>query len=155
MDVKLYRYTGDFRKADKSSGLTLLINYTATYLKEPESVRSIQLRLQYSDQATKNEILKANMIYIPDLSRWYEVRPESVLDLGGIIKLTCEEDDIMSNLSDVLNLKAVIKRQENRFNTYLNDEKYKAYEYSRIQTLEFPQGFTEQAFVLAIAGGGD
>lgn len=155
MNVDLYRYTGDFRKADKSSGLTLLLNFTATYLKEPESVRSIQLRLQYPDQATKNEILKANMIYIPDLSRWYEVRPESVLDLGGIIKLSCEEDDIMSNLTDVLNLRAVIKRQANLFNTYLNDEKYKAYEYSRIQTLEFPNSFTQQAFILAISGGGD
>lgn len=155
MNVDLYRYTGDFRKADKSSGLTLLLNYTATYLKEPESVRSIQLRLQYSDQATKNEILKSNMLYIPELSRWYEVRPESVLDLGGIVKLTCEEDDIMSNLSDVLNLRAVIKRQANRYNTYLNDEKYKAYEYSRIQTKEFPSGFTRLAFILAIAGGGD
>ena len=155
MNVDLYRYTGDFRKADKTSGLSLLLNFTATYLKEPESVRSIQLRLQYPDQVTKNEILKANMIYIPDLARWYEVRPESVLDLGGIIKLSCEEDDIMSNLSDVLNLRAVIKRQANLYNTYLNDEKYKAYEYSRIQTLEFPNSFTQQAFILAICGGGD
>jgi len=155
MIVDLYRYTGDFRKANKKSGLTLLLNFTATYIKEPESVRSIQLRLQYPDQATKNEILKANMIYIPDLSRWYEVRPESVLDLGGIIKLTCEEDDIMSNLRDVLNLKAVIKRQENVYNTYLNDPNYKAYEYSRIQTLEFPGGFNNEAFVLTIAGGGE
>lgn len=152
MNVDLYRYTGDFRKVDKSSGLSLLLNFTATYLKEPESVRSIQLRLQYPDQATKNEILKANMIYIPDLSRWYEVRPESVLDLGGIIKLSCEEDDIMSNLSDVLLLECIIKKQESFYNLYLNDGTFKAYQDPLIYCRDFPNGLTANELILTIAG---
>lgn len=155
MVVKFYRYTGDFRKCDKSSGLTLLLTYNATYLKEPESLRSINLRIQYADTEDKRKLLQANYCYIEDLGRYYEVRPESVLELGGIIVLSLTEDDIMSNLSEVLALECVIKRQENRYNTYLNDEKFKAYEYSGIQTLPFPNGFNTQSYILSIAGGGD
>ena len=155
MRVDFYQYTGDFRKCDKSEGLTLLLTYNATYLKEPESIRSINLRIQYANQEDKAKLLKSNYCYIHDLDRYYEVRPESVLELGGILIMALEEDDIMSNLEDVLALECVIKRQEKRYNTYLNDEKFKAYEYTGIETIPFPNGFTSQSYILTIAGGGN
>lgn len=155
MRVDFYQYTGDFRKCDKSEGLTLLLTYNATYLREPESIRSINLRIQYANAEDKAKLLKSNYCYIHDLDRYYEVRPESVLELGGILVMALEEDDIMSNLEDVLALECVIKRQEKRYNTYLNDEKFKAYEYTGIETIPFPNGFTSQSYILTIAGGGN
>lgn len=155
MVVKFYSYKGDFRKCDKSDGLTLLLQYNATYLKEPESIRNLKLRIQYANTNDKELLLKSNYCYIEDLHRYYEIKPESVLELGGIITVELEEDDIMSNLEDVLNLQCVIKRQENRYNMYLNDEKYKAYENSRIQVKPFPNAFKSQSFILSIAGGGN
>lgn len=155
MVVKFYSYMGDFRKCDKSDGLTLLLTYNATYLKEPESIRNLKLRIQYANTNDKELLLKSNYCYIEDLHRYYEIKPESVLELGGIITVELEEDDIMSNLDDVLALECVIKRQENRFNTYLNDNKFKAYEYTGIETIPFPNGFTSQSYILTIAGGGN
>lgn len=152
MTVKLYKYKGDFRKCDKSSGLTLLLTYNALYLKEPESLRNINLKLQYANVLDRSKILESNYCYIPDLKRYYLIKPESILEQGGIVTLSLEEDDIMTYLSDVMELTAVIKRQENQYNTYLNDDKYKAYEYSRIQTKYFPSGFNNESFILAVAG---
>ena len=153
MLVKFYSYKGDFRKCDKSDGLTLLLQYNATYLKEPESIRNLKLRIQYANTNDKELLLKSNYCYIEDLHRYYEIKPESVLELGGIITVELEEDDIMTNLDDVLALECVIKRQEKRYNLYLDDDKYKAYAYSRIVTKPFPSGFDRQAFVIAVAGG--
>ena len=152
MTVKLYNYKGDFRKCDKSNGLTLLLTYNALYLKEPESLRNIKLKLKYADILDRSKILEANYCYIPDLKRYYLIKPESILEQGGIVTLSLEEDDIMTYLSDVMELTAVIKRQEKASNRYLNDDKYKALEYSRIQCKEFPYGFTSQNFILAVAG---
>ena len=155
MVVRFFNYTGDFRKCDKTNGLSLLLVYSATYLKEPESIRSINLRIQYASQEDKAILLQSNYCYIEDLGRYYEIRPESVLELGGIVVMGLEEDDIMSNLDEVMQLRAIVKRQENKYNLYLNDDKFQAYAYSRIQTKHFPYGFNSQGnekFVLSIAG---
>ena len=155
MVVRFFRYTGDFRKCDKTSGLELLLVYAATYLKEPESIRSINLRIQYANAEDKSKLMSSNYCYIEDLGRYYEIRPESILELGGIIVMALEEDDIMSNLSEVMALNCIIKRQENLYNLYLNDDKYKAYAYTRIQTKNFPNGFNamgNEKFILSIAG---
>ena len=155
MNVNIYRYEGDNRVADKSNGITLLGNYSATYLKEPESLRSINLRIQYTTPEERNTLLNSNYAYITELNRYYYIRPESIIDLGGIITLSLEEDDIMTNLSEVLQLVCVVERQENEFNTYLPDNQYKVYGYSRIQTFPLPNGFNNhgyEKFILAIAG---
>ncbi len=155
MVVRFYRYTGDFRKCNKSDGLTLLLTYNATYLREPESIRSINLRIQYANAEDKAKLIDANYCYIEDLGRYYEIRPESILELGGIIVMALEEDDIMSNLSEVMALECVIKRQEHEYNTYIPDDIYKVYGYSRIQTFPLPSGFNthgNEKFILAVAG---
>lgn len=156
MTVYFYNYAGDFRKCDKSAGLTLLLTYNATYLKEPESLRKVNLRIQYADATDKGKLLSSNYCYIEELGRYYEIVPESVLELGGIIVMSLIEDDIMTNLSEVMRLTCVIERQENEYNTYLPDDKYKVYGYSRIQTFPLPNGFNthgNEKFILAIAGG--
>lgn len=154
MTVNFYNYAGDFRKCDKSGGLTLLLTYTATYLKEPESLRKVNLRIQYADATDRGKLLSSNYCYIEELGRYYEIIPESVLELGGIIVMSLIEDDIMTNLSEVMALDCVIKRQESKehSNSYLPDPNYKIYDYTRIQTKEFPSGFPSEKFILAVAG---
>ena len=66
--------------------------------------------------------------------------------------IDCDCDELYTYRTQILNSKAIIKRQEKLFNTYLNDSEYKSYEYSRIQTKEFPSGFTAQEFILAVSG---
>lgn len=152
MTVKFYKYTGDFRKCDKSSGLTLLLTYSATYLKEPESLRKVNLRIQYTDATDKGKLLGANYCYIEELGRYYEIVPESILELGGIIVMALEEDDIMSNLSEVMAVRAIIDKQESYYNLYLNDNSLRVYQNSLVYCRAFPAGLTANEIILTIAG---
>lgn len=152
MTVKFYKYTGDFRKCDKSGGLSLLLTYSATYLKEPESLRKVNLRIQYADATDKGKLLNANYCYIEELGRYYEIVPESVLELGGIIVMSLVEDDIMTNLSEVMQIRGIISKQQHFYNLYLNDNTFKAYQNPLVFCRMFPAGLTANELILTIAG---
>ncbi len=152
MTVNFYTYNGDFRKCDKRDGLTLLLTYTATYLKEPESLRKVNLRIQYADATDKGKLLNANYCYIEELDRCYFIVPESVLELGGIIVMSLVEDDIMTNLNEVMQIRGIVSKQEKLYNLYLNDNSFKAYQNPLIYCREFPNGLTANEYILTIAG---
>lgn len=152
MTVKFYKYTGDFRKCNKSEGLTLLLTYNATYLKEPESLRKVNLRIQYADATDKGKLLDANYCYIEELGRYYFIVPESVLELGGIIVMSLVEDDIMTNINEVMQIRGIVSKQEKFYNLYLNDNSFKAYQNPLIFCRSFPSGLTANEYILTIAG---
>lgn len=61
--------------------------------------------------------------------------------------------DVLSTYADAIRKNSGITfRQEGDWNLYLDDGSFKVYQNPRIQTLEFPTGFTTQRFVFAIAG---
>ena len=100
---------------------------------------------------TDNDIINSNYIYVSELKRYYYIE-DITLSQNRII-VTAKVDVLNTYKDDILNLKVILKRQENKYNTYLNDENYKALEYSFIHTLNFPNGFTSQSYILAICGG--
>ena len=60
---------------------------------------------------------------------------------------------MLSTYADsIIELSGIIKRQENNWNLYLNDGSFKIYQNPIVQVKSFPNGFTEQEFVLSIAG---
>lgn len=64
---------------------------------------------------------------------------------GHVDVLTTYKDSIRSN-------RAIIRRQQNAWNLYLNDGSLKVYQNPDIIVRAFPSGFTKQEFVLAVAG---
>lgn len=58
----------------------------------------------------------------------------------------------MSFADGIRNNTAIIKRQQEQWNLYLNDGSLKCYQDPIILTKAFPSGFTTQEFVLAVAG---
>ena len=58
----------------------------------------------------------------------------------------------MTNRKEIKNLKGVLERQENLYNTYLNDPLYKCYNNTRTQVLHFPSGLSNDNYILAIGG---
>lgn len=48
---------------------------------------------------------------------------------------------------------AIIRKQSENWNLYLNDGSFKIYQNPIVLTKEFPSGFTTQEIVLAVAGG--
>ena len=70
----------------------------------------------------------------------------------GLVEFTCHVDVLSTYATEIKSNKAIIKRQENVWNLYLNDGTFKVYQNPMVLTKAFPSGFTTQEFVLAVAG---
>lgn len=147
MTIKLYHNDSDKRTVNKT-----IINegelQGATIIDE---TTILQPRLKVRDNGII--MVQYNYCYIADFKRYYYITNITVSN--GYIIIDCKVDVLMSYANEIKACTGVIKRQQFLCNYYLDDEKFKSYEYSRIQTKLFPNGFTTNAFVLAIAGGGN
>ena len=147
MTIKLYHNDSDKRTVNKTltneGALTGAVIIDDTTILEP--------RLKVRDNGIIT--VQYNYCYIADFKRYYYITNITVSN--GYIIIDCAVDVLMSYADEIKACTGIIKRQENLCNYYLDDEKYKSYEYSRIQTKLFPNGFTTNSFVLTIAGGGN
>lgn len=71
---------------------------------------------------------------------------------NGIVEFTCHVDVITTYAAEIRANSAIVRRQENTWNLYLNDGSFKVYQNPLVLTKEFPSGFSTQEFVLAVAG---
>lgn len=92
-----------------------------------------------------------NYITIPDFNRSYFVKNITTVRTG-LIELSCHVDVLTSFASYIRANNAIIFRQENLWNLYLDDGTFKMYQNPQIATKLFPSGFNTQEFVLAVAG---
>ena len=147
MTIKLYHNDSDKRTVNKTltneGALTGAVIIDDTTILEP--------RLKVRDNGII--AVQYNYCYIADFKRYYYITNITVSN--GYILIDCKVDVLMSYANEIKACIGIIGRQENLCNYYLDDEKYKSYEYSRIQTKLFPNGFTTNSFVLTIAGGGN
>lgn len=144
MIANFYENLSDNRVVDKD--LRTMKSNIPIILKDDTDILKPTFILQYDE-----DILNSNYIYVTELKRYYYI--ENITLSQKRIYVTASVDVLNTYKDDILNLKAVLKRQENKYNTYLNDENYKALEYSFIHTLKFPSGFNVQSYILAICGG--
>lgn len=70
----------------------------------------------------------------------------------GLWEISCHVDVLSTYADQIRALPAVIRRQEYKYNLYLDDGVFKTYQNPNIITKAFPSGFDTQSFVLAIAG---
>ena len=95
--------------------------------------------------------VNCNYITIPEFGRKYFVNNiRSVRN--GLVEFSCHVDVLSSFADSIRSNRAIIKRQENKWNLYLNDGTFKVYQNPMVLTKAFPSGFTTQEFVLAVAG---
>ena len=95
--------------------------------------------------------VNCNYITIPEFGRKYFVNNiRSVRN--GLVEFSCHVDVLSSFADSIRSDRAIIKRQENKWNLYLNDGTFKVYQNPMVLTKAFPSGFTTQEFVLAVAG---
>lgn len=71
---------------------------------------------------------------------------------SGLIEFSCHVDVLSSFATEIRSNTAIVRRQENNWNLYLNDGSFKVYQNPNVLTKAFPSGFTAQEFVLAVAG---
>lgn len=99
-----------------------------------------------------SEFTKCNYMYIPEFGRYYYVTDiKSVLN--DIVEFSAHVDVLNTYKDQIRSNVAIIHRQENDWNLYLNDGVFKVYQNPMVLTKAFPSGFTTQEFVLAVAGG--
>ena len=104
--------------------------------------------------ASHADISTSNYVYIPALLRYYFiVDPVSVRN--GLYELTCHVDVLESWKAGIKAQAAIVQRQAEKWNLYLNDGQFKVYQNPNITVWAFPSGFDSHApcFALAISGG--
>lgn len=98
-----------------------------------------------------NYISNLNYIHIPSFGRYYFVRGiESVRN--GLWRISAHVDVLYTYRNQIRSNKAIIARNEIAYDLKLNDGLFKTQQNPRIAQFEFPNGFTNWNFVLAIAG---
>lgn len=92
-----------------------------------------------------------NYVYIPDFGRYYYARVNSIRT--GLWEIEAEVDPLMSWATQLRQCSGIVARSETNYNTYLDDGSFRAYADPHVITKDFPNGFTTQDFILAVAGG--
>lgn len=92
-----------------------------------------------------------NYFHIPDFGRYYFVTGMTTTD-GGLWLLEGHVDVLVSFRDSINPCKGVVARNETSFNQYFNDWAFTGYQNPKNYFIRFPNGFTTQEFVLALAG---
>lgn len=97
-------------------------------------------------------LANVNYFTIADFGRAYFLTGlESIRN--NLVILNGHVDVLSTYATEIKAQHAIIRRQQNMFNLYLNDGSLKCYQNPYILTEPFPAGFTNPSFVLAVAGG--
>lgn len=146
MNITLYTNNSETNKIGKN--LTQLATLTGS-LRESSFMLNPVIRVTGISAA---DVAKCNYMYIPDFGRYYFVR-----DIGsirtGLWELSAHVDVLETYAAQIKQQSAVISRQENEWNLYLNDDVFKVTSIPKVITKTFPSGFDSLSWVLAIAGG--
>lgn len=152
LDIYLYKNKSDNNVVSKD--LTQIAAKTNVKLKDQTTIINPAFVLSGLELP---EIAECNYIYAPDLKRYYYINNIS-LGLGKMYIIDCHCDVLMSFKEQFLRKSAIIERQENKYNLYLNDNMYKVYNKDRVQLKKFTgqNDLSKNGFVLlGIVGGGN
>ena len=99
--------------------------------------------------------LEYNYCYCPDVNRYYFITSQPSYE-AGFYNISLHNDVIVNLRSQYIELGAIIARQENKFNAYLNDSRYPVLNNQEVTTVYFPYGFSDshQEILIPVNGGG-
>ena len=118
-------------------------------LKDKTSILHPTLRINTSDN-----IYTFNYLKIPDFGRYYFI-DDIVSQSAGIWEITAHVDVLETYKTAILSNDAVVRRQQNRFNLYLNDPDFNTYNYDRLHTekLTAQGGFNKALNYILVVNG--
>lgn len=142
MTISLYRNDSPANFVTKDITLIESINGT---LRKPTSVSDPVITISRASP------VGFNYFYIPEFSRYYFLK-SSVSTANGLVTIEGHVDVLMSFADRIRAANAIIFRQENVWNLYLDDGTFKVYQNPRHKLIRFPNGITDYSYILALAG---
>lgn len=99
-------------------------------------------------------IITYNYLYCPELQRYYFI--DDIVSIhNNLWEISCHVDVLETFKSGILAQSAVIKRQQNKYNLYLNDPDFMTYNNETIQTKKFTpvSGFNKALNYILVVNG--
>jgi len=125
--------------------MSLVATLTGTFRDEVDIVKPV-VRIE------RTSAVGFNYVYISDFGRYYYVEEVKALR-NNILELSLTCDPLESFKAQILDHDAIIDKQENQWNLYLNDDSIKMYQYPLIWRKLFDNAFWENfEYVLITAG---
>lgn len=118
MYINLYNNTSPANFVNKQ--ITEVMSLEGT-MREPTSIIDPVVIID------KDTSMGFNYVHIPIFRRYYFVTGISSQS-NGLVGVSMHVDVLMTYKAEIMQMEAIIKRQENLFNMYLDDGIYKAYQ---------------------------
>lgn len=143
-NIVLQRNNSEMNKVSKSIKDIITVSGV---LKEETSIIDPVIKIE----CDLSDVTGCNYLSIPSFGRSYFIANIRSIR-NGLVEFSCHVDVLSSFASYIRGNTAIVKRQENNWNLYLNDGSFKVYQNPMVLTKAFPSGFTTQELVLAVAG---
>lgn len=144
MTIKLYNNLSDKIVVDKN--ITQQGSDVTGTLRENCSIIDPVIKMS----AIGTYLLSSNYAYISEFGRYYYIT--NIGCIGNLFEVHMHVDVLMSFRGDIRTNSAVISRQENQYNLYLQDGVFKTYSQPHYEIKQFGTGFTDFQFVFCVAG---
>lgn len=145
MRLNLYKNLSDKNHVDKN--ITQMGNQLTGTLRDNCSIINPVIEIE---SYTGFDFAECNYAYIPEFKRYYYIN--NITLKNKMYELTMHVDVLMSYKDEIRSNTAVISRQENNYNLYLQDGVFKTKAFSHIQVVQFPDGFSDFNFIFSVAG---
>lgn len=143
-NILLQRNTSELNKLDKT--LTTISTLTGTLKTETSIIDPVIIV-----EGVLSDLKTCNYCTISEFGRSYFVNNIKSIR-NNLIELTCHVDVVSTYKSQIRSQFAIVRKQENNWNLYLNDGSFKCYQNPIVLTKKFSNGFTTPSFVMAVAG---
>lgn len=143
-NILLQRNTSELNKLDKT--LTTITTLTGTLKTETSIIDPVIIV-----EGALSDLKTCNYCTISEFGRSYFVNNIKSIR-NNLIELTCHVDVVSTYKAQIRSQFAIIRKQENNWNLYLNDGSFKCYQNPIVLTKKFSNGFTTPSFVMAVAG---
>lgn len=145
MSLTTYVNTADNNVLDKYSYLTSVSSSVSIELKKDTDLLHPVLELSTANGDGWN------YCYISEFDRYYYVAERTFSQQKYIVKL--DVDPLYSFCSEIKSLNVIANRSSSRFNVYQPDDSIPFQQDSIVTAESFPNGFSNQCFILAVNGG--
>lgn len=143
-DISFYVNSSEKNKVDKT--LTLITTISGV-LKESTSIIDPVIVIEGDLSAFTG----CNYMQIETFGRSYFVNNIRSIR-NGLVEISAHVDVLSTYKNAIRKNQAIIRKQQNSWNLYLNDGSLRVYQNPDVIVKTFPSGFTTQEFVLAVAG---